>query len=66
MDDTPLEVTQKYFEGEVNWPMSKDEVVQTVQSHGAPDDVVEKLRAMDADQFTGINDVHNKLWMDRG
>lgn len=65
MQDNPLEVTEKYFEGEVDWPMSKDEVVETVQRNGAPDDVVERLRAMDTDQFSGINDVHNKLWMDR-
>lgn len=63
VQETPIEVTQKYVD-HLNWPASKDEVLESAQSNGAPDDVVELIRAMDKDTFAGINDVHNSLWMD--
>lgn len=63
MEETPIEVTQKYV-GRLNWPASKDEVLESVQSNGAPDDVVELIRGMDRETFTGINDVHQLLWAD--
>lgn len=61
MQDTPIEVLQKYVDG-VDWPASKDDVVQAVQSNGAPDDVVEQIRSSEKDRFTGPNEVHNWLW----
>jgi hypothetical protein len=63
MEETPLEATQKYVNG-IQWPASKEEVLQAVESNGAPDDVLKVIREMDTDRFTGPNDVHNALWMD--
>ncbi|HWC25562.1 MAG TPA: DUF2795 domain-containing protein [Solirubrobacteraceae bacterium] len=61
MDETPLEAVEKYVEG-LQWPASKDEVVEAVRRNGAPDDVVQKLLADDRDRFTGPNEVHQVLW----
>lgn len=61
MQDTPLDVTVKYLDG-IEWPASKDEVVAAAQRSGAPDDVVDKLKATEHEQFAGINAVHNALW----
>ena len=63
MEETPLEVTEKYVEG-LQWPASKEDVLQAVRSNGAPDNVVQEIEAIDKDTFTGINDVHNSLWME--
>lgn len=63
MEEKPLEVTQKYLDG-VQWPAGKDDVLEAAESNGAPDDVLEAIRAMDKDRLTGPNEVHNALWMD--
>jgi hypothetical protein len=63
MEETPLEATQKYVDG-IQWPASKDTVLEAVESNGAPDDVVRVIREMDKERFTGPNEVHNALWMD--
>ncbi len=61
MDDTPVEATQKYFEGIV-WPVSKEEVIDTAQQNGAPDDILQALRSSDKDRFVAPSEVHNVLW----
>lgn len=61
MQEKPIEVVQKYVDG-VNWPASKDEVIEAVERNGAPDDVVEAIRSIDKDRLAGPNDVHNVLW----
>ncbi len=61
MDETPVEATQKYFEG-IIWPASKDEVLSAAQQNGAPDDVLQALRTADKDRFFAPSDVHNALW----
>ncbi len=63
MEDTPLEVTQKYIDG-IQWPASKEDVLQKVESNGAPEDVLRVIREAGTERFVGPNDVHNALWMD--
>ena len=63
MEESPVEVTQKYLDG-LQWPASKEEVVHAAEGNGAPDDVVEQIRAMDRESFAGINEVHNLMWKD--
>ena len=61
MDEKPIEAMQKYVDG-IHWPATKDEVVEAVERNGAPDDVLQALRASDKDRFAGPNEVHNVLW----
>ncbi len=63
MEETPIEATQKYING-IQWPASKETVLQAAESNGAPEDVLKVIREMHKDRFTGPNEVHNALWMD--
>jgi len=60
--DTPLDVTVKYLEG-IEWPANRAELVKAAERNGAPDDIVQTLRAIDHDHFAGPNAVHNALWI---
>jgi hypothetical protein len=55
MDVNPIEV-QKHLGG-VDYPASKDDVVATAESNGAPQEIIEALQRTDADQFDGPDDV---------
>jgi len=55
MDVDPIEV-QKHLSG-IDYPASKDEVIATAESNGAPQDIVEALQRMDGTQFEGPDDV---------
>ena len=59
MDVDPIEV-QKHLGG-VDYPASKDEVVATAESNGAPQEVIEALQAMDGEEFDGPNAVQAAL-----
>jgi hypothetical protein len=48
---TPIEL-QKYLSG-VDYPASKDTLLQTARDQGAPDDVISALEAVDQDEFDG-------------
>lgn len=61
MDETPLEVTQKYIDGIV-WPASKDEVITAIEHNGAPDDVIQALRDVDKERFVAPSEIQNVLW----
>ncbi len=61
MEDTPVEGTQKYIDG-IEWPASKEEVLEIMQRNGAPDDVLAAVRDEDKDRFTAPSDVHHALW----
>ncbi len=63
MEETPLEATIKYVEG-IDWPADKQTVLDQMENHGAPDDVLQTIRDMDKDRFSGPNEVHNALWME--
>ena len=55
MDVNPIEV-QKHLGG-VDYPASKDEVIATAESNGAPQEVIEALQQTDAVQFAGPDEV---------
>jgi hypothetical protein len=59
VDVDPIEV-QKHLRG-VDYPATKDELVETAGSNGAPAEIVEALRGLDADQFDGPDDVMEAL-----
>ena len=59
MDLNPIEV-QKHLSG-VDYPASKDELVATAESNGAPQEIIEGLQQMDGDQFEGPDDVMGAL-----
>ena len=56
---TPIEL-QKYLGG-VDYPVSKDDLVDTARNNGAPDDVVSALEGADADSFDSPTDVSSAL-----
>ncbi|MBA2517290.1 MAG: DUF2795 domain-containing protein [Solirubrobacterales bacterium] len=50
-DFNPIEV-QKHLKG-VSYPASRDDLVSTAQSNGAPSEVVDQLQNMDKESFDG-------------
>jgi hypothetical protein len=59
MDINPIEV-QKHLSG-VDYPASKDELVATAESNGAPQEILEALQQMDATDYQGPDDVQAAL-----
>jgi hypothetical protein len=59
MDVNPIEV-QKHLGG-IDYPASKDEIVATAESNGAPQEIVEALQSMDREEFDGPNAVQAAL-----
>jgi hypothetical protein len=59
MEINPIEV-QRHLSG-IEYPASKDEVVATAESNGAPQEIIEALQQMDGDQFEGPDDVMQAL-----
>lgn len=59
MDFNPIEV-QKHLKG-VNYPASKEDLASTAESNGAPKELVDQLRNMDRDEFSGPDDVQEAL-----
>jgi hypothetical protein len=59
MDVNPIEV-QTHLSG-IDYPASKDELIATAESNGAPQEILEALQQMDGDQFEGPDDVMGAL-----
>ena len=59
MNVNPIEL-QKNLKG-VNYPASKDDVVQAAEQNGAGDDIVEELRSATKDRFDSPADVMSAL-----
>jgi Protein of unknown function (DUF2795) len=59
MDVNPIEL-QKHLKG-VDYPASKDDVIATAESNGAPDDILDALRGIDKDSFDGPTAVTEAL-----
>jgi hypothetical protein len=59
MDVNPIEL-QKYLKG-VDYPASRDELVQAAESNGAPDEIVEALRNASQDSYDGPTGVEKAL-----
>ncbi len=59
MAQSPIEI-QKHLGG-VDYPASKEELVEHAESKGAPEDVLERLRKLTAQQFESPTDVMSSL-----
>ncbi len=55
----PIQV-QKFLSG-VDYPMSKDDVVNTARDQGADDDVLSTLERLPADEFNSPNDISEAI-----
>ncbi len=51
---------QKHLKG-VNYPASKNDLVQQAQNNHASDEIVDKIRTLPADSFGGPKDVMKAL-----
>ena len=47
---------QRYLQG-VDYPATKQDVIQIAESNGAPQDMIERLQAQDQEQFDGPHEV---------
>ena len=59
MDLNPIDV-QKHLKG-MRYPASKDDLVSTAHENGAGENLLEQLRTMDRDDFSGPDDVMEAL-----
>ncbi len=59
MDFNPIEV-QKHLKG-INYPASKDDLASTAESNDASTELVEQLRNLPDQQYTGPDDVQEAL-----
>ena len=59
MELNPIEV-QKHLKG-MSYPASKDDLVSTAQQNGADDNLLEQLRNMGREDFSGPDDVMEAL-----
>ena len=59
MDVNPIEL-QKHLKG-VDYPASRDELVSTAESNGAPSEVVDALRNASKDSFDGPSAVQQAV-----
>ncbi|MBP2337471.1 hypothetical protein JOF41_003649 [Saccharothrix coeruleofusca] len=59
MTVNPIQV-QKFLSG-VDYPATKDDIVDTAQAQGADDDLLEALRNLPMDQFDSPNDVSEAI-----
>ena len=51
---------EKYLEG-VSWPVGKEDLVNALQSNGAPDQVVDRVQGISQDTFNGPQDLLGSL-----
>ncbi len=59
MDFNPDDA-QQYVEG-ADYPASKDEVASAAESNGAPDELVERIRALSTPEFSSADEVVSDL-----
>jgi hypothetical protein len=59
MDVNPIEL-QKHLKG-MDYPASKQDLIQTAERNGAPDDIIQALQGMDKEQFDGPSAVQQAL-----
>jgi hypothetical protein len=59
MDFNPDDA-QQYLEG-ADYPASKDEVASTAESNGAPEELVERIRALSTPEFSSAEEVTTEL-----
>jgi hypothetical protein len=56
---SPIEI-QKHLSG-ISYPASRDEVIATAETNGAPAEILAELRALTRDEFDGPDDVMEEL-----
>jgi hypothetical protein len=59
MDFNPIEV-QKHLKG-MSYPASREDLASTADQNGAPNDLVERLRSLPDQEYTGPDDVQEAL-----
>ena len=59
MDFNPDDA-QQYLE-DADYPASKDEVASTAESNGAPEELVERIRALSTPEFSSAEEVTTEL-----
>ncbi len=59
MDFNPDDA-QQYLEG-AEYPASKEDVVSAAESNGAPDELVERIRALSTPEFSSAEEVVSEL-----
>ena len=59
MESNPIDA-QKHLEG-ISYPASKEDLAFTAESNNAPSDLVEQLRNLPDQQFSGPDDVQEAL-----
>jgi hypothetical protein len=59
MDFNPDEA-QQYLEG-ADYPANKEEVAATAESNGAPDELVERIRALITPEFSSADEIISDL-----
>lgn len=59
MKVNPIEV-QKHLKG-VSYPADRETLVSTARQNGADEELVEQLRGLDRDEFSGPDDVMRAL-----
>jgi Protein of unknown function (DUF2795) len=59
MDFNPDEA-QQYLEG-ADYPASKEDVTATAESNGAPEELVERIRALSTPEFSSADEVVTEL-----
>jgi hypothetical protein len=59
MDFNPDDA-QQYLEN-ADYPASKDEVASTAESKGAPEELVERIRALSTPEFSSAEEVTTEL-----
>ncbi|PPF87844.1 hypothetical protein C5B96_03405 [Subtercola sp. Z020] len=51
MSETPNPIQLQKYLGGVDYPASRDELIETARKNGAPDDIVDALTNAGADSF---------------
>jgi hypothetical protein len=59
MDFNPDDA-QQYLEG-VEYPASKEELVSTAESNGAPGEVIERIQALSTPEFSSAEEIVSEL-----
>jgi len=59
MDFNPDDA-QRYLEG-VEYPASKEELVSTAESNGAPGEVIERIQALSTPEFSSAEEIVSEL-----
>ena len=59
MDVNPIEL-QKHLKG-ISYPASREDLVSTAESNGAPVEIVEALRRTRTNEFSGPDQVQKSL-----